>query len=153
MVHVDDPVHVRLSLLADAVGAPAYDVVDAARAASAFAPADGGALVLGAYATHTEAAVARDGAFLFSHHGAGTAPADTAYFAAGGPPAGRARRCPPSAGSSSTGMPPAATGSRSRPSSWAARPRRSTRSDRSVDGPRGGAAELASFAPVLGAAL
>ena len=81
VVHVDDPVHVRLALLADAVGAPAYDVVDAARAASAFAPAAGGALALGAYATHTEAAVSRDGVFLFSHHGVGAAPADAAYFA------------------------------------------------------------------------
>ena len=86
VVHVDDPVHARLAALAGAAGARSYDVVDAARAAASATEAgggaaEGGALVVGAYATHTEAAVVRGGAFLFSHHGAGTAPADTAYFA------------------------------------------------------------------------
>jgi hypothetical protein len=84
VVHVGDAVHPRLSRLADALGAPTYAVVDAARAAAhAAAPgtAAEGALCVGAYAAHTEAAVAEGGALRFAHHGAGADPADTAYFA------------------------------------------------------------------------
>ncbi len=80
VVHVDEPVHARLSLLADALGLDAYDVADSTRAAAAVA-GDGLSLVVGAFQSHTEVAVARDGVFLFGTHGPSTAPADTAYFA------------------------------------------------------------------------
>ena len=81
VVHVDEPVHARLSRLADALGLAAYDVADTTRAVAAAASAPGLSLVVGAYERHTEVAVARDGAFLFGTHGPSTAPADTAYFA------------------------------------------------------------------------
>lgn len=82
VVHVGEPVHVRLSLLADGLGVPGYNVVDTARAVAAtLRDAPGPALAVGAYATHTEVAVVGGGAFLFGHHGTGTTPADTAYFA------------------------------------------------------------------------
>ena len=69
VVHVDEPVHARLSLLADALGVGAYDVADSTRAAAAVAGAEGLALVVGAFGRHTEVSVARDGAFLFGTHG------------------------------------------------------------------------------------
>ena len=81
VVHVDEPVHARLAQLADALGVPAYDVADTTRAVAAVASGPGLDLVVGVYGTHTEVAVAQDGAFLFGTHGQGTAPADTAYFA------------------------------------------------------------------------
>ena len=81
VVHVDEPVHARLSLLADALGVGAYDVADSTRAAAAVAGAEGLALVVGAFGRHTEVSVARDGAFLFGTHGPSTEPPDTAYFA------------------------------------------------------------------------
>lgn len=84
VVHVGVEVHDRLSGLADALGVPGYDVVDATRAAAAAASAvagpDGTHLVVGGYAGHTEVALCRDGAFVFGYHGPGTTPADTAYF-------------------------------------------------------------------------
>lgn len=83
VVHVGGPVHVRLSRLADALGAPAYDVVDATHAAARAALAadpEGAALAVGAYPTHTEVAFCRGGAFVFGHHGLGTTPADAVYF-------------------------------------------------------------------------
>ena len=80
-VHVDEPVHDRLSRLAGALGLGAYDVADTTRAVAALADGPGLNLVVGAYERHTEVAVARDGAFLFGTHGPSTAPADTAYFA------------------------------------------------------------------------
>lgn len=81
VVHVSEPVHARLSLLADAVGASRYDLADTTRAVASLGGADGLDLMVGAYAGHTEVAVARDGAFLFGTHGPSTAAADTAYFA------------------------------------------------------------------------
>lgn len=81
VVHIAEPVHTRLSLLADALGVRGYDVADSTRAAAAAAPGDGLTLVVGAFEGHTEVAVVRDGAFLFGTHGPSTAPADTAYFA------------------------------------------------------------------------
>ena len=90
VVHVDEPVHDRLALLADALGLGAYDVADTTRAVAAVATAaasgapgggPGLSLIVGAYGRHTEVAVARDGEFLFGTHGPSTAPADTAYFA------------------------------------------------------------------------
>ena len=81
VVHVAEPVHGRLSLLADAIGLAAYDVADTTRAVAALGSEAGLDLIVGAYAGHTEVAVARDGAFLFGTHGPSTAPADTAYFA------------------------------------------------------------------------
>lgn len=83
-VHVGDTVHVRLSRLAGALGASAYDVVDTTRAAALAALAadgDGVAVTVGAYGTHTEIGVSRGGAFLYGHLGLGTTPADTVYFA------------------------------------------------------------------------
>ena len=81
VVHVGEPVHARLALLADALGVGAYDVVDTTRAVAAAASGPGLDLVVGVYGGHTEVAVARGGAFLFGTHGPSTAPADTAYFA------------------------------------------------------------------------
>lgn len=81
VVHVAEPVHARLSVLADALGVGGYDLADTTRAAAAVATAPGAALVVGAFQDHTEVAVVRDGAFLFGTHGPSTAPADTAYFA------------------------------------------------------------------------
>jgi len=81
VVHVDEPVHVRLALLADALGVPGYTVADTTRAVASVAGARGVALIVGAYGRHTEVAVVRDGAFLFGTHGPSTAPPDTAYFA------------------------------------------------------------------------
>ena len=84
VVHVGARAHGRLSRLADALGLPTYDVADSTRSASA-AAADGAGsgvlLLVGAYAGHTEVAVARAGAFQFGSHGPTTAPLDTAYFA------------------------------------------------------------------------
>ncbi|WP_420456613.1 hypothetical protein [Rubrivirga sp.] len=80
VVHVAEPVHARLSLLADALGVGGYDVADSTRAAAVVA-GPGLALVVGAFRGHTEVAVAHDGTFLFGTHGPSTAPADTAYFA------------------------------------------------------------------------
>jgi hypothetical protein len=81
VVHVAEPVHARLSFLADTLGAGGYDVADTTRAAAAVASAPGASLVVGAFQNHTEVAVVRAGAFLFGTHGPSTAPADTAYFA------------------------------------------------------------------------
>lgn len=84
VVHVAEPVHARLALLAQAVGAPAYDLADTARAVSTFlrqtVPA-GVTMAVGVYPAHTEVAVVRNGALLFGYHGAGRSPEDTAYFA------------------------------------------------------------------------
>lgn len=81
VVHVGEPVHVRLALLSDALGVGGYTVAETTRAAAAVADPGGVALVVGAYGRHTEVAVVRDGAFLFGTHGPSTAPPDTAYFA------------------------------------------------------------------------
>ncbi|WP_412070114.1 hypothetical protein [Rubrivirga sp. IMCC43871] len=81
VVHVDEPVHDRLAALALAVGASGYDLADTTRAAASAAGGPGVALVVGAFATHTEVAVAVDGVFRFGSHGPSTAAADTAYFA------------------------------------------------------------------------
>ncbi len=86
VVHVGEPVHNRLSRLADGLGVPGYDVVDATRAVAAsllatVEPAEGVDLVVGVYASHTEVVLCRGGDFLFANHGPGTTPADTAYFA------------------------------------------------------------------------
>lgn len=81
VVHVDEPVHARLSLLADALGLRGYDIADTTRAVARLAEGPGLSLVVGAYAAHTEVAVARDGVFAFGTHGPSVAAADTAYFA------------------------------------------------------------------------
>lgn len=83
VVHVSDAVHVRLSRLADALEAAAYDIVDTSRAAAQAARADADDVVVtvGAYDSHTEVGVSRGGAFLYGHLGLGTTPADTVYFA------------------------------------------------------------------------
>lgn len=88
VVHVAEPVHARLALLAQATGAHAYDLADTARAASAFlrpdggTPADGGlALAVGLYPAHTEVALVSGGHLVFGYHGAGSTPEDTAYYA------------------------------------------------------------------------
>lgn len=81
VVHVDEAVHARLSLLADALGVGGYDVADSTRAVAAAAGGPGLDLVVGAFAGHTEVGVAAAGTFRFGTHGPSTAPADTAYFA------------------------------------------------------------------------
>ena len=86
VVHVAEPVHARLALLAQATGATAYDLVDTARAASAFlragaVPEDGLALAVGLYPAHTEVALVAAGQLVFGYHGAGSTPEDTAYYA------------------------------------------------------------------------
>ena len=84
VVHVAEPVHTRLSLLADDLGLPAYDLADTTRAAAALvggAVGDGVDVVVGAYGGHTEVAVRRGGALVFAHSGPGPTAEDTAYFA------------------------------------------------------------------------
>jgi len=96
VVHVAEPVHARLALLARAVGSGTYDLVDATQAAAAAvhgllaagtpAPrgAPGGApfaLAVGAYAAHAEFALCHDGAWHHGLHAPGGAPEDAAYFA------------------------------------------------------------------------
>ena len=85
VLHVGEAVHARIGQLAAALGVGGYDVADGPRAAAAvvqaLAPAADVALVVGAYAGHTEVAVVRGGSLLFSHHGPGATPEDTAYFA------------------------------------------------------------------------
>ena len=88
VLHVGEAVHARLARLALALGVASYDIADTARAAAAVAralaassEASGVDLIVGAYGGHTEVAVVRDGALLLGHHGAGTTPEDTAYFA------------------------------------------------------------------------
>lgn len=80
-MYVPEAVHARLARLGGALGVAGYDLVDATRAAAvALGGGAGVEVAVGTYASHTEVAVVRDGAFLFGHHGVGTTPADTAYF-------------------------------------------------------------------------
>ena len=58
-----------------------YDLSDTTRAASRVVGGNGVSLLVGAYSRHTEVAVVRDGQYVFGTHGPSTAPADTAYFA------------------------------------------------------------------------
>ena len=93
VVHVGEPVHARLSLLADGLGVAAYDLADTTRAVAALAgrASDGAGrggvdVVVGAYGSHSEVSLCRPApgggaAFVFGHSGAGAAPEDTAYFA------------------------------------------------------------------------
>lgn len=98
VVHVPESVHARLTLLARAVGATTYDLVDATQAAAAVVrgllwqeparvPVAPFALAVGAYATHAEFALCRtdpaDGRAAWYHalHAPGGAPEDAAYFA------------------------------------------------------------------------
>jgi hypothetical protein len=94
VLHVPEAVHARLTLLAKALGAGTYDLVDSTHAAAAVAaaldapaataidPARPVTLVLGAYAGHVELAAVRDGQWVHGHHGPSGAPEDAAYFAA-----------------------------------------------------------------------
>ena len=85
VVHADDGALGRLGALAGALGLPAVDIADSTRAASAAAgdgARDGGpVLLVGAYGRHTEVAVAVGGEFRFGTHGPSTEATDTAYFA------------------------------------------------------------------------
>lgn len=83
VVHVGEPVHVRLSLLAGGLGVPSYDVADTTRAVAPLATgAEGGGVdvVVGAYREHVEVALCRAGELLFAHGGAATTSEDTAYY-------------------------------------------------------------------------
>ena len=94
VLHVPEPVHARLTLLAKTLGAGTYDLVDSTQAAAAVVaaldearpvtepPPRGVTLVLGAYAHHVELSVLREGQWLHGHHGASGLPEDAAYFAA-----------------------------------------------------------------------
>ena len=84
VLHVPEGVHERLGRLAAVLGVASYDVADAGRSVAAVVHALGGDaadLVVGAHGDHTEAVVVRGGAFTFAHHGPGTTPEDTAYYA------------------------------------------------------------------------
>ncbi len=87
VLHVGEGVHARLGRLAASLGVPSYDVADAGRSAATVAAAAPGEndgrvdLVVGAYPGHTEVAVVRSGELVFTHHGLGATPEDTAYFA------------------------------------------------------------------------
>jgi hypothetical protein len=88
VLHVSESVHARLGRLAAALGVGSYDVADAGRGAAAVVRAlpvaeapDHVVLIVGAYADHTEATVVRGGELVFGHHGPGTTPEDTAYYA------------------------------------------------------------------------
>lgn len=91
VLHVPEPVHARLSLIAKALGVNTYDLVDATHAAASVvraldanqaAPPPPFTLALGAYAGHTELALVHEGAWHHGHHVPGRAPEDAAYFAA-----------------------------------------------------------------------
>jgi hypothetical protein len=97
VLHVPEAVHARLTLLAKALGARTYDLVDSTHAAAAVvlaadaqrpAPPDdeddglSATLALGAYPGHVEIAVVQGGQWMHGHHGASGAPEDAAYFAA-----------------------------------------------------------------------
>ena len=82
VVHVAEPVHARLALMAQATGADGYDLTDTGRAASTLVGRPPGTtLVLGLYPGHTEVAVVVGGALAFGYHGDGHTPEDTAYYA------------------------------------------------------------------------
>ena len=82
VVHVAEPVHARLALMAQATGADGYDLTDTGRAAATLVGTPPGTtLVVGLYPAHTEVAVVVGGALAFGYHGAGHTPEDTAYYA------------------------------------------------------------------------
>jgi len=90
VTHVSEPIHARLSLLARALGVDRYDLSDSPRAAAAIVRATTATegrhtndieLAVGAYSSHTEVSVSRGPSWLFGHHGPGSSPEDTAYFA------------------------------------------------------------------------
>jgi hypothetical protein len=97
VLHVPEAVHARLTLLAKALGARTYDLVDSTQAAAAVVlaldaqgpepPEDDGdglpvTLALGAYPGHVEIAVVQGGQWMHGHHAPSGAPDDAAYFAA-----------------------------------------------------------------------
>ncbi len=91
VLHVPEPVHARLMLIAKALGVNTYDLVDTTHAAAAVvraldahraAPPPPFTLALGAYPGHTELALVHDGQWYHGHHAPGRAPEDAAYFAA-----------------------------------------------------------------------
>ncbi len=150
VVHVADPVHDRLALLADALGVPGYDLTDTTRSVAALARPAGLDLMVGAYDEHTEVAVSRDGAFVYGMYGPSTAPADTAYFALAALQQAGAQATDPhrlwvygdAADDARLGMTAEFTGSPAVPLDAFADARR----------PQADPAELAAFGPVLGAA-
>ena len=91
VLHVPESAHMRLGRLAAVLGVASYDVADAGRSVAAVVQALGATdgaeaagasvLVVGAHGDHTEAVVVTGGAFAFAHHGPGTTPEDTAYYA------------------------------------------------------------------------
>ncbi|MEL6615526.1 MAG: hypothetical protein AAFQ43_07300 [Bacteroidota bacterium] len=88
VLYLSEAVHARLSLLARALGVASYDLVDTTRAAAEIVQRldpsgdlDRVILAVGAYAGHTEYALCRGGAWAYGHHGTGSAPEDTAYYA------------------------------------------------------------------------
>ena len=88
VLYLSEAVHARLSLLARALGVGSYDLVDTTRAAAALvqkldesADLSRVTLAVGAYGGHTEYALCRGGEWAYGHHGPGSAPEDTAYYA------------------------------------------------------------------------
>ncbi len=97
VLHVPEPVHARLTLMARSLDVGTYDLLDSTRtAANVVTALDGMApiqptaahphapytLILGVYGEHVELSVVYDGAWFHGHHGPVGAPDDAAYFAA-----------------------------------------------------------------------
>lgn len=97
VLHIPEPVHARLTLLARALNMGTYDLLETTRSAAsvvialdstAAAPPlsrDSDApytLVMGTYSDHVELSIVCDGAWFHGHHGLVGDPNDAAYFAA-----------------------------------------------------------------------
>lgn len=97
VLHVPEPVHARIMLMARALNMGTYDLLDTTRVAArvvtvldemAPIPPMAGqsdspyTLALGAYDDHVELSIVYDGAWFHGHHGLVGAPDDAAYFAA-----------------------------------------------------------------------
>ena len=94
VLHIPEPVHARLTLMARALNMGTYELLDTTRAASnAVHALDGVALaghgsdvpytlVVGAYPDHVELSILHYGEWFHGHHGPVGDPNDAAYFAA-----------------------------------------------------------------------
>jgi hypothetical protein len=85
VLHVAEPIHARVSLLAQTLRLDRYDLVATSRAAAMLVPPDPAArgldLLVGCFASHTEVALLDGPDQLFGSHGPGHTPEDSAYFA------------------------------------------------------------------------
>lgn len=84
VLHVEEAIHARISLMAQTLHAKRYDLIDSTRAALATATAvrtdSATSVLVGCMADHTEVVIVAPNHVLFTSHGAGSTPEDTAYF-------------------------------------------------------------------------